>query len=45
MILSRAGKMDFKVGEPWNTEKYCQPPWLADKKKFRILDALEWLKQ
>ena len=29
----------------WNTEKYCPPPWLADKKNFRILDALEWLKQ
>ena len=41
----RAGEMDFKVQGPWNTEKYCQPPWLADKKNFRILDALEWLKQ
>ena len=29
----------------WNTKKYCQPPWLTEKKKFRILDALEWLKQ
>ena len=29
----------------WNTEKYCRPPWLADKKRFRILDALERLKQ
>ena len=39
--------MDFKVGRrgAWNTEKYCRPPWLADKKNFRILDALEWLKQ
>ena len=42
--------MDFKVaGEggsgAWNTEKYCRPPWLADNKKFRILHALEWLKQ
>ena len=37
--------MDFKVGWPWNTEKYCRPPWLADKKNVRILDALEWLKQ
>ena len=41
----RAGEMDFKVGEPWNTENYCRPQWLADKKNFRILDALEWLKQ
>ena len=27
------------------SEKYCRPPWLAEKKHFRILDALEWLKQ
>ena len=40
-----AGEMDFKVEGTWNTEKYCQPPWLADKKNFRILDALEWLEQ
>ena len=26
-------------------EKYCRPPWLADKKIFWILDTLEWLKQ
>ena len=32
-------------GGAYNTEKYCRPPWLADKKNFRILDALEWLKQ
>ena len=43
-------RMNFKVGEEggrgaWNTEKYRQPPWLADKKNFRILDALEWLKK
>ena len=37
--------MDFKVEVPWNTEKYCRPPWLGDKKNFWILDALEWLKQ
>ena len=43
--------MNFKVGGKgvgggaWNTEKYCQPPCLADKKNFQILDALEWLKQ
>ena len=38
--------MDFKVGGgAWNTEKYYRPPWLDDKKNFRILDALEWLKQ
>ena len=36
--------MDFKVEGPWNTEKYCPPPRLADKKAL-ILDALEWLKQ
>ena len=41
----RAGEMDFKVGGTWNTEKYCRPPWLADKKNFRILDALQRLKQ
>ena len=36
----------FQSGRgPWNTEKYCRPPWLADKRNFRILDALEWLKQ
>ena len=39
-----AGEMDFKVcvcmggGEAWNTEKHCRPPWLTDKKKFRILN-------
>ena len=38
-------EMNFKVGKPWNTEKYCWSPWLSDKKNFRILDALEWLKQ
>ena len=47
--VNRAGEMDFKVregeGGAWNTEKYCRPPWLVDKKNFRILDALEWLKQ
>ena len=37
--------MDFKKGGPWNTEKYCRLPWLADKKNFQILDALEWSKQ
>ena len=39
--------MDFKGGDggAWNTEKYCRAPWLVDKKNFRILDALEWLKQ
>ena len=41
----RAGEMDFKVEGPWNTDKYNRPPWLDDKKKFWILDALEWLKQ
>ena len=37
--------MDFKVEGPWNTEKYCRPPCLADKKHFWNLDTLEWLKQ
>ena len=27
-------------GGAWNTKKYCRPPCLADKKNFRILDAL-----
>ena len=40
-----AADMDFKVGGPWSTGKYCRLPWLADKKNFRILEALEWLKQ
>ena len=40
-LKSRTGKTDFKVGRPWNTEKYCRLPWLADKKNFRILHALE----
>ena len=37
--------MEFKAEGPWNTDKYCRPPWLADQKDFRILEALEWLKQ
>ena len=41
--IFRAGKMDFKVEGLWNTETYCRPPWLTDKKKFCILVALEWL--
>ena len=36
--------MDFTVEGSWNTEKYCRPPWLTDKKNFGILDALEWFK-
>ena len=32
-------------GRLWNTEKYCWPPWLAEKKNSWILDPLEWLKQ
>ena len=36
---------DLLQGVAWNSEKHCRPPWLADKKNFRILDALEWLKQ
>ena len=23
--------MDLKVEGPWNTEKYCWPPWLSDQ--------------
>ena len=26
--------MDFKVEGPWDTDKYCRPPWLADQKNF-----------
>ena len=44
-VFGRADEMDFKVGGPWNTEKYFRSPWLADKKNFKILDALERLKQ
>ena len=44
-LIYRAGEMNFKVGCSSNTLKYCRPPWLADKKNFRILEALEWLKQ
>ena len=32
----RAGEMDFKVAGTWNTEKYCRPPWLADKEMFEF---------
>ena len=35
----------FQSGVPWNTKRYCWPAWLAGKKNFLILDALEWLKQ
>ena len=48
---TKAGKMDFKVGGGgrgeglWNTERYCRPPLLIEKKIFQILDAVEWLKQ
>ena len=45
MLFYKAGKMDFKVGRPWNTEKYCWPPSLTDKKNVWILDTAEWLKQ
>ena len=40
-----AGEIGFKVEGSWNTEKYCRPPWVADKKNAWILDTLEWLKQ
>ena len=33
---TRVGKMDFKVGGSWNTEKYCRPPWLVNRKIFLI---------
>ena len=26
--------MDFKVEGPWNTEKYCRPPWSASMVPF-----------
>ena len=32
----KTGEMDLKVEGPWNTEKYCRPPWLADKKYSRL---------
>ena len=44
----RAGEMDCKLGGgggALNTERYCRRLWLADRKNFQILDALEWLKQ
>ena len=41
--LKSAGGGGGEVGS-WNSGKYCRPPWMADKKNFRILDALEWLK-
>ena len=41
---SRSGEMDFKVKELWSTEKYYRPSWLAEKRNFWNLDALEWLK-
>ena len=37
--------MNFKVGGAWNTKKYCRPPWLTEKKIFRILETLKLLKQ
>ena len=37
--------MNFKVGGAWNTKKYCWPPWLTEKKIFRILETLKLLKQ
>ena len=43
MFHSRAGGLQSEGAMEY--EKYCQPPWLADKKNFRILDALEWLTQ
>ena len=36
--------MDFILERRWNTKKYCGSLWLAAKKGFSILDALEWLK-
>ena len=32
--IHRAGKMDLKVEGPRKSEKYCWPPWLADKENF-----------
>ena len=41
----QSGWVGGGAGGAWNTEKYSWPPWLANKKNFRILDTLEWLKQ
>ena len=30
--IIRASEVDFKVEGPWDTEKYCRPPWLSYKK-------------
>ena len=45
LIVYSARKMDFKMEEPWSAEKYFRSRWLGHKRSFRILDALEWLKQ
>ena len=29
--------MDFRVEGPWNTDKYCRPPWLATFFPFFLL--------
>ena len=34
MKLYRASEMDFTEEGLWNTDKYCRPPCLADKKFF-----------
>ena len=31
----------FQTGWPWKAEKYCQLPWLADKKNLRITGPVE----
>ena len=41
LYIIRAEERDFKVEVPWNTETYCWPPWLTDKKIFGIPDAQE----
>ena len=32
----RTEEIDLNVEGPWNTEKYCRSPWLADKKFFEF---------
>ena len=34
IVFQGMREIDFKVEEAWNTEKYCRPPWLVDKKNF-----------
>ena len=36
ICIYRGAKMDSKVEGPWNTEKYCRPPWLVDKQVLEL---------